>query len=283
MNRLIELRDFCETISPTNFPQAFKLLITPTEWETVEKTTLILKHFAVLTKSLQKEQFSLSDFFGGWAKIKMEMFKMNDDTLAKNLLEQMRRREDVLFNNPVLNAAVFLDPRYQQYMPTDNKQSAIEFLVKLNDKMRKIECENRNDDDLELENVEMDQFLCSMLYENNERDSVRDTDVNSNNANEPIAFDVPELLRNFIGVKEPLSTSVFDYWEKNKHLHPMLYKLACVIHSVPPTQTTVERSFSAMALILGPLRTRISDDNLENSLLIRLNRELFNQNIPNKK
>lgn len=46
------------------------------------------------------------------------------------------------------------------------------------------------------------------------------------------------------------------------------------------TEVSVERSFSAMALILGPLRTRISDDNLENSLLIRLNKELFVQNMP---
>lgn len=60
---------------------------------------------------------------------------------------------------------------------------------------------------------------------------------------------------------------------KNMETKPELYKLATVIHSVPPTQTSVERAFSAMALILNPLKTRLSDKNLENMLLIRLNRE----------
>lgn len=83
------------------------------------------------------------------------------------------------------------------------------------------------------------------------------------------------LLRGFVGVKESLNISIFDYWQKNSQLKPELYKLASIIHAVPPSQTTVERAFSAMALILSPLRTNLSDRNLENSLLIRLNRELF--------
>lgn len=56
---------------------------------------------------------------------------------------------------------------------------------------------------------------------------------------------------------------------------PELYRLASVIHSVPPTQTTVERTFSALALILTPLRTNLFDTALENILSLRLNRELF--------
>lgn len=62
------------------------------------------------------------------------------------------------------------------------------------------------------------------------------------------------------------------------HTKPVLYKLASVVHAVPPTQTTIERAFSAMALILTHLRTNLSDNNLVNILMIRLNRELFCMN-----
>lgn len=272
MNRLIELRGFCESISLIQFKQLSGCLLSSSEWENIEKTASTLKPFAVLTKLLQKEKFSLSDFFGQWAKIKMEVTKMKDDTLASNLLLQMQKREKDLFNNNVLNASVFLDPRYQQYMPVHNKENAIEFLKALHSKVNEIESENVNNEQ-QTDNDELNSFMNTMMYENEERIE------NNENVNET-TLTVSQTLRNFIGIKEPLNTSVFDYWEKIKHLQPMLYKLASIVHAVPPTQTTVERSFSAMGLLLSPRRTRISDKNLENSLLVRLNRELFLQNTP---
>lgn len=243
-------------------------MLTTEEWEMLEKITEILEPFAVQTKLLQKEQLSLSDFFGGWATIKMAMSKLPDDLLARNLLTQMRLREKDLFDNRVLNAAVFLDPRFQQYMPNINKDNAIEFLSRLHVKLMSLEKRLQSDEAAQTNN-ELETFLGSMMYEDNN---------NQQPIAEPIAEPViANILTEFIGVKESLNISVFDYWEKNKHIHPTLYKLASVVHSVPPSQTTVERAFSAMALILSPLRTRISDDNLSNSLLIRLNREIFEQ------
>lgn len=273
MNRLMELRQFCESISPTEFPNITKFLLTSTEWEGVEAIASTLKHFAALSKRLQKETFSLSDFFGGWAKVKMEMSKLSSDTLAQNLLAQMRARESVLFNNSVLNAAVFLNPRYQQYMPAQNKENAIKFLANLHIRLKTIQSENVNNEQ-QADNHELNEFMSSMMYESGDRDERSETE------NETADLNVPAMLRSFIGVKAPTNTSVFDYWERNKHMWPILYELASVVHAVPPTQSTVERSFSAMALVFGPLRTRILDENLENSLLIRLNRELFMKNTP---
>lgn len=268
---MIELRGFCDSLCPKSFPQVHKLLLTTEEWEMLENITQILEPFAVQTKLLQKEQLSLSDFFGGWATIKMSMNKTPDDLLARNLLAQMRIREKDLFDNRVLNAAVFLDPRFQQYMPNINKDSAIEFLSRLHVKLISLEKKSQNEEGTQT-NDELESFLSSMMYEND----IRET--NNNNNNQPTAEPViADILKKFIGVKESLNISVFDYWQKNKHIHPTLYKLASVVHSVPPTQTTVERAFSAMALIMGPLRTRISDDNLSDSLLIRLNQEIFEQ------
>lgn len=101
------------------------------EWAAVEKITSILNHFAKETTRSQSEKYTLSDFFGGWARIKMELTKYGDDLLAKMLLSNMKHREEVLFNNKVLNAAVFLDPRYQKFMSNQNKEKAIAFLSKL--------------------------------------------------------------------------------------------------------------------------------------------------------
>lgn len=87
---------------------------------------------------------------------------------------------------------------------------------------------------------------------------------------------VEVMLNELIGVTENLKTPLMEYWEANKSRN-VLYKLSQVIYSVPPTQTTVERAFSAFALVLTALRNRLSDENLQNILLLRLNKNILEQ------
>lgn len=114
---MLELREFCESLPTKEFPQIKGLLPSTQEWDSVQTITTTLSHFAKLTTLMQREAVSLSDFFGGWAKIKMELSKLAHDRLVQQLLVEMKSREAVLFNNQVLNAAVFLDPRFQMCMP----------------------------------------------------------------------------------------------------------------------------------------------------------------------
>lgn len=221
---------------------------------------------------MQKEVISLSDFFGQWAKLKMQLTKFSSDDLAKNLLSEMNQREKHLFNNPVLNAAVFLDPRYQKYMPIENKDDAIDFLERLHDKLRSLERDSNNGAiSLNPESNELEAFL-STIYDNSNA-TTSNSVVNTEERN--VTDDIHTRLKGFIGISAPMNETIYGYWENNKHAHPELYELASIIHSVPPTQTTVERAFSAMALVLSPLRTNLSDKNLENILIVRLNRDIF--------
>lgn len=243
----------------------------------------ILKHFAVQTTKLQAVKVSLSDFFGSWAAIKMKMSQMGDDMLANELLVQMKSRENVLFNNHVLNAAVFLDPRYQQYMPTRKREDAIKYLTELQNKLNRIVRNSTSEIDgtrdapeLNENNTELAAFLANNYGDDSSFDDINTTE----SENIAASNDIKDILNNFIGEKDSLDTCVFRYWENNIESKPDLYKLASIIHSVPPTQTSVERAFSAMALILTPLRTRMSNDNLENVLLLRLNKEVFNEIYP---
>lgn len=64
---------------------------------------------------------------------------------------------------------------------------------------------------------------------------------------------------------------LLKYWESKKYQHPWLYKLARFVHGVPATQVSVERSFSALRLILSDLRYNISDEHLEKLMFVKLN------------
>lgn len=73
-----------------------------------------------------------------------------------------------------------------------------------------------------------------------------------------------------------MESNVLDYWQ-NKKTDSDIYSVSQIVLATPATQVSVERAFSALAQILGPLRTNLSIENLNNILLIKLNEFLFDE------
>lgn len=86
---------------------------------------------------------------------------------------------------------------------------------------------------------------------------------------------ITQILNDFNGKELSLTESVLNYWKKNKNNLPELYKLASVMMAISPTQASVERVFSALALVITSHRTNLGDKIMENILLTRLNHDLF--------
>lgn len=80
--------------------------------------------------------------------------------------------------------------------------------------------------------------------------------------------------------RQPHHYDVWTHWLARKHSHPELFEVAMVVLSGPSSQISVERAFSALALILSDLRTGMSDEALQNVLLIKLNKDIFEKIIP---
>lgn len=78
---------------------------------------------------------------------------------------------------------------------------------------------------------------------------------------------------------EPPTRHPMDFWEENKHLHPEIHLLAQLVFAVCPTETSVERNFSGLSYVLNKYRCNLSDKMLENILFVRLNKDLFEEQI----
>lgn len=76
------------------------------------------------------------------------------------------------------------------------------------------------------------------------------------------------------------SCDSFQYWLNRKQTHPELYKVAMVVLAVPSNQVSVERSFSALGLVLSNRRTGLTEDTLANILLVKLNKPVFERAMP---
>lgn len=116
--------------------------------------------------------------------------------------------------------------------------------------------DNRHDEDNLLDNI-----LIQMGAAANTHDA---------DSNELVPDDFSVAIESFDNIKkENPSMSIFEYWEKRRD--SPLYNIATTILSVPCTQVSVERSFSALKFVYSDLREKLSNENIENILLIRLN------------
>lgn len=73
--------------------------------------------------------------------------------------------------------------------------------------------------------------------------------------------------------------NVWNYWLRRKATHPELHAVAMIVLSTPSNQVSVERAFSALALVLSNLRTGLAEGTLANILMIKLNKDLFQKTV----
>lgn len=274
LTRLLELKSFCQSVVAGKDWEDD--LLTESEWEYTKFLQCVLAPFDKYTKKLQSTDVTLSDFYGYWTSLRIKVAKSPDE-LSKNLLSEMNKFHETLMKNPAMAGAIYLDPRYQRGL-NELKPLAIEFLVHLFVKMRNAERLVDEDSAQETEN---------QPYESEQDDSFDDMkdyldacgsiNIHTHLHTEHRFSDednIREKLIEFDGANESLKQSIWDIWEKRKNKDVELYRLATTVFTIPPTQTTVERAFSALALILTSHRTRLNDDTLQNILLIRLNQDI---------
>lgn len=69
--------------------------------------------------------------------------------------------------------------------------------------------------------------------------------------------------------------TILEWWHGCKNSKPELFKLVSTILSIPCTQVSVERVFSALPIVLTKFRAQLKDETLNNILFIRLNSDLL--------
>lgn len=236
--------------------------LTEREWTTVAKVVEVFGSTYEFTKKIQATLCTLSDFYGYWLRMEIAIRKCldtalpDDDEIAfdlpQKMLDSMQKYRGDLLNNPILLAAVFLDPRFSSYLKMPYKPIAIAKLISIWDRIHTKESIN-TDDDLEI-------FLASDVMEL--------TALGERN--------IHDKLEQFTQLRpEKAVTNVLQYWESKKHHMPELYLMSRVVYCVPPTQAATERANSNLSFVYGRLRTSIGQTLLQDILLIRSNADMF--------
>lgn len=218
------------------------------------------------TVSLQNPRITLSDVYGIWSKMRLHLqacakkhsFKTK---LSDNLVNALDERFDSVFNNPEMKCSLFLDPRFRNIILRDD--NAVESTkTHLKNLWYRLKSMNETNSTIQTSNASSDfnfsfdgQSELNKLMTGDEHMSI------------DVAIDLfqPDLLSS--------EKSVLEFWDSQKD--SMLYGVAMALYTIPPTQVQIERDFSTLGHIFTERRYRLSQERLEDILLINLNKDIF--------
>lgn len=271
LKSLLDCRVICDVLAKTNGD----LIISDAEWTEIETIVDVLSAPFHVTKLLQKVDFTMSDFYAAWLELK---FRLNNFShkLAKCLLTCMEgKKHQHLLQNPMMLCSVYLDPRLKADLIKDGQQCYVAkgYLAKLWERIDEFSHQSKTSDQSNPPAQSSNKFDYSYLTNY----------LSSLECPTPVTSSAKRMeftkLLNVYEKTEPvnMSVSVLDFWEQQRDVFPELYKIAKVVHAVPATQSSVERTFSTLSFVFNKLRSQLSETMLEDILLIKLNADLFNQ------
>lgn len=261
------------------------------KWHFLEELKAILHLPYLSTVMLQRKDFTLSDFYGLFQVMNMKLNKIISEPnskskkLAADLQKCLNERKKPLLENPLMRCAIFLDPRYKYDIDSD-KDSIIFVKITLDNIWQRIqsikideqieiasgnEVANKSSDTINDLFDELDEEYNAMMHKSS---SPNQADFSMGKTD--IAEAVNRYEQFVSGTRMKSSESVHGFWEKHKSTFGLeLYEIASIIFAIPPTQSSVERYFSALKYLFNDHRYNLAEDLLESCLLVHLNPEIF--------
>lgn len=178
-----------------------------------------------------------------------------------------------LFANPIMVAAIFLDPRFKGTMKLSAKSLAISKLTKIWMQLIRKKLLNQNpskiteaDKNATLSDLlaEQERELCCNLEEVSVVDETEEDKIHR------------QLQTFYSSKREKPDINVLKYWEEKELKMPELYELSQIVYCNSATQVSTERSFSTLTFIFNNYRTNLKSHILSAILIIKSNKDLFN-------
>lgn len=265
------------------------------KWNVLREIIYLLQIPFNATIAFQNQKLTLSDVYGRWlgmqlhfeACLKKSSFKTR---LAEHLLKALKTRNAVIFNNPLMSCALYLDPRFQRQLlhypekideAKDNMMKIWRRLIVLKHVNTGLQTQTQADAPANVSSESIDflfdeaDAVARHVHGENQLSTQNKDTTNHSTTRLDHDIDIERIIDMFQAEVEPMNISIIEYWENIKEQEPELYQIAMVVFSVPPTEVQIERDFSALDFIFTKRRGNLSEDRLDDIFLIHLNKDLF--------
>lgn len=232
-------------------------------WEKLDEIENVLKVPYTATVDSQAIGYGLADFYISWLRIQKGLARLIDQSkytnIAEKLTNRLREREPSLFDTPLMLCAVYLDPRINFKLGTGQKRNAALKLIQIHERISALNNSNATN----VMNDTLDEIQAEYRFGEGEQ---RDSNITA----------LLDSVAKF-ETERPydIRATVTDFWGKNGHKYPVLEPLVQIIHAVAANQCGTERSFSSFTYIRSKHRMCMDVKNLSNLLMIRLNKDIF--------
>ncbi|XP_036327591.1 uncharacterized protein LOC118740200 [Rhagoletis pomonella] len=250
------------------------------KWDFIQNFVAAFKPVAECTKSLQTENYVIGDFYRDWLLCETKLETMPNNIFASALLQAMQLRNENFWYNNTFVAALYIDPRFN-YMDSpffneSRRKQAVSHLISTSRILTDLEGNTTFNAEPEVKQMELEFSPSS-----NDDFHLLEQKVNLLTQQSPqLPTNVQTIRQKLEGLSHkarmPFQTNILDYWNELKSDEPDLAKLAEVVLAVPCTQTSVERAFNALSLILNKHNSDLKAENINNLLFTRLNKDLLN-------
>lgn len=279
MKRVKELKSICDD------SEEITQIVNENFWLEINNTLECLQPAAEATIRLQAEQLTLGDFYSIWIICKTKTEKLNFP-LAKDIVTSMINREKLLLQNKAFLAAIFIDPRWKIVLSEQEMEIAKNWIKdvyrqmcvvnqeqeEISQELEETSTASSSRDPISVQNsLASDNFhtdLQSLESILNETQRVRARTADSVR----LTFDY-YLAEYVTAPRLAITEDVIVYWTQK--LPNKLAEVALVVLAAPATQVTVERLFSTLKFILTPSRNRLLDQTLKSIILIKCNKDMF--------
>lgn len=244
------------------------------DWDLLNEIGASLNLVANSMTALQRQDILLSDVYAQWLLLMDQLHELGTD-FSQALLTSIRARFSNIFKTdcePML-ACIWLDPRYQLTLTTEEKEVAKRHLIGLYERLSKME-EDEHNAGTATELIDNEENEHESRLEKIMKSYEKEANANGR------AIQMSEILDSFDNMERmPTRTDPRKYWRDRKMSAPQIYSLSKIILAVPGSQAAVERNFSTLNRTLTKFRSGLSDDTLERILFMSCNRALFDKNL----
>lgn len=108
------------------------LYLSKDDWDEIRKILECLKSAKIATLALQRENFNFCDLYNVWIKCELSTKNINHPLAQELYLELQKEKKDKrIFSNAPCLAALYLNPRFNQFMKNEEIRLAVEELTTL--------------------------------------------------------------------------------------------------------------------------------------------------------
>lgn len=249
------------------------------KWFILRELVYILQIPLNATIEVQHHDLTLSDVFGIWTKMKLHLnacvSRANFKTsLERKLVDAFNERQNIIFSNPFMNCALFLDPRFRGQISSNQEvaEEAIQMLCKIWRRITFVDSQNNQNNQTNTEDVSDGSFESFEFDANAELNNLLMRNIPTEQNGE---LDIERELQLFQPEFMPAENSVLDFWKREEKAYPELHKLAMAVYSIPPTEVQIERDFSKFDYIFSNRRCRLETERLKDIMIININPQIF--------